>query len=321
MTAKAPFHILHQDKNLLIVQTLAYTDSEGSDELAKQMLLQNTPSFGHFNLGLHVQDDSSSVLANRCHLLAQLNQFIANSNEIDNNNQTNNKNKIQQIHWLNQVHGNTVLDIDEKLESSSSKLKATDADAITSIQRGQALAIMTADCVPIVLYCPNSGRIAGIHAGWHGLANGVIANTVRYFGTLQGTTQAEKKETTQELPASLQAPLQAWIGACISVDNYEVNQGVLDELLAGSLQNFPMLNDKDNLSQKISKPHHDPNKVWIDLPSLAKEQLTSMGVQVVTDDITKIPCSYADTQFYSHRRATHKQQSSTGRMAMLVVRL
>ncbi len=310
MTAKAPFHILHQDKKLLIVQTLAYTDSEGSDELAKQMLLQNTPSFGHLNLGLHVQDNPSLVLTNRCHLLAQLNQFIANSSD-------NQNNKIQQIHWLNQVHGNTVLDIDEKLESSSSKLKATDADAITSIQRGQALAIMTADCVPIVLYCPNSGRIAGIHAGWHGLANGVIANTVRYFGTLQGTTQAEEKETTQESPA----PLQAWIGACISVDNYEVNQGVLDELVAGSLQNFPIFNDKGSLSQKISKPHHDPNKVWIDLPSLAKEQLTSMGVQVVTDDITEIPCSYANTQFYSHRRATHRQQSSTGRMAMLVVRL
>ena len=75
--------------------------------------------------------------------------------------------------------------------------------------------IMTADCVPIVLYQPASGKIAAIHAGWQGLACGVIQETAKRF------TDA--------------GAIHAWIGVCISQANYEVGHQVRDQLLAGCI--------------------------------------------------------------------------------------
>ncbi len=304
-------NILYQDNQLLVVQSLACEANESA-----KMLTEGKVSYGAFNLGLHVDDNPTQVLTNRCELLAQLNHL---SNQVSDH-------KVKQIHWLNQVHGNNILDIDN-LDFQQLAMQASNADALTTTQQGQALAIMTADCVPIMLYCPQTGRIAGIHAGWQGLANGVIAKTVERFqaDTANQTGNNRSTQKNKENNAK-QAEIQAWIGACISLDNYEVNHEVLDKLVEGTVSNF--FNDKNTLNQTtlsksklkeaISKPHQQSNKAWIDLPTLAKIQLQSLGVTLKTE---QVPCSYGNAQYYSHRRATHKQQGNTGRMAMLIVKL
>ncbi len=281
MTANAPLKIIHQDKHILVVQTLA------------QNLTENTPQtiespYGAFNLGLHVGDNPTQVLANRAKLLAKLNQLTNNS--------------IKNIHWLNQVHGDTLLDIDNLSENQPCQYQyqLQNADALTTKQQGQALAIMTADCVPIMLHCQKTGRIIGIHAGWQGLANGIVSKSLQQY---QQKNKVEK--------------WQAWIGACISLDNYEVSQEVLQKIVKGTLGHFAF--DKDELIKKISKPHHDKQKTWINLPMLAQLQLAKLDVQLMTG-AGDIACSYADKNYYSHRQATHKQQVNTGRMAMLIMK-
>lgn len=295
-----PVCTIYQDSKVLVVQTLAYADDLAmNEEILVQMLTENQPSYGMFNLGLHVKDEPQQVLENRCRLIAMLNQSV--SDNLHSLNNINSDIKVQQIHWLDQVHGNTVLDID----SRSNTIKMSSADALSTVRKGQALAIMTADCVPIMLYCPDSGRIAGIHAGWHGLANGVIAKTIKSF--------------YHEAPN-----IKAWIGACISCDHYEVSVDIVEQLVRGTVDNFCLESDHlsirnmDILTQQITKPHPTKGKSWVDLPLLAKIQLESLGVNVLTEDV---PCSYIDTQYYSHRRATHKQQKQSGRMAMLIVKV
>lgn len=286
-----PLKVLYHD-DVLVVQTLAYGDEQ---DLSTQMLTEGVPSYGRFNLGLHVEDDAQQVLSNRCSLMAQLTELT--------------ESKVTQIHWLNQVHGNTVVDVDDFANSRKPNLIAKNADALTSMQAGQALAIMTADCVPIMMYDQKTRRIAGVHAGWQGLANGIIANTLQGFKV---SSDSDDKTTSN---------IQAWIGSCISVDNYEVSIDVLDKLINGTLENFPNLCsnlNREQLIDQITKPHNNPDKTWIDLPMLAKMQLESLGVQVMTNDV---PCSYGNPMYYSHRRATHKQQGNTGRMAMLIVKI
>ncbi len=268
----APLNIIHQDNHILVVQTL--TDN-----------LENP--YGAFNLGLHVGDNPTQVLANRAKLLVELNQLTNNS--------------VKNIHWLNQVHGDALLDIDNLAENQSYQLQ--NADALTTQQQGQALAIMTADCVPIMLHCQQTGRIIAIHAGWQGLANGIVKKSLQQYQNKQCDKASERS-------------WQAWIGACISVDNYEVSQEVLNKIVEGTLKHFDF--KKDKLIKQISKPHQDKQKAWINLPMLAQLQLKKLGIQLMTKDIA---CSYADNHYYSHRQATHKQQKNTGRMAMLIVKI
>ncbi len=274
-----PINIIHKDNHILVVQTL--TDN-----------LEN--SYGTFNLGLHVDDNPTQVLANRAKLLAELNQLTNYS--------------VKNIHWLNQVHGDTLLDIDNLAENQQYQLQ--NADALTTQQQGQALAIMTADCVPIMLHCQDTGRIIAIHAGWQGLANGIVSKSLQQY------QQKSKVEKIQQYDKASERSWQAWIGACISVDNYEVSKEVLNKIVEGTLKHFDF--EKDKLIKQISKPHQDKKKAWINLPVLAKLQLKKLGIQLMTD---KIACSYADNHYYSHRQATHKQQANTGRMAMLIMKV
>lgn len=198
------------------------------------------------------------------------------------------------------------------------------ADAMTSCQTGKALAIMTADCVPIMLYQPSTGRIAAVHAGWQGLASGVIANTLKQFeaNQLDVVNSADRDgdgdgDAQEQLPLATDSSIMAWIGACISVNNYEVGTEVLNKLLSGSLKYFNFQQNAVELAAAISQPHQQSGKVWLNLPKMARMQLASLGVLVQN---TQIPCSYEGLHYYSYRRKTHLQQANTGRMAMMIVR-
>lgn len=272
-------------------------------------------SYGALNLGLHVYDQADKVLGNRMSLLSVINKHVADPSSPD-------VLAIKRLHWVNQVHGKHIYDVD----AVTLNLQPVAADAMVSQQRGLGLAIMTADCVPIVLYQPSTGQIAAIHAGWQGLACGVIQATVNRF---------------QDSGA-----INAWIGVCISQSNYEVSGAVRDKLLAGCRDNhllsaqsispasfeqryvtqFDPIADDDHRPQHLHKAVDKAsqcatvvsNTTKVDLPKLAADQLRAAGVRL--DNELPIPCSYGNERYYSYRRQTHLRQPATGRMALVIVR-
>lgn len=276
---KLPVALVEMLDNVSIFQTAAFTEATLTNA---DFDVESITSYGDFNLGLHVNDDPKSVLANRMQLLSAINQTLVEHN----------KPLINRLFWLNQVHGNQVFQV----KNTQLGMTPPDCDAQISDSAGVGLAIMTADCVPIVLYQPESNNIAAIHAGWQGLACGVIQQTVKQLDD---------------------APILAWIGVAISQDNYEVSCDVLNQLKA-ACQNEQLLTD-DNLAsfneRYVKKTSTD--KVHINLPKLAFDQLTALGVRVQS---AATDCSYGNAKFYSYRRQSHQNQIATGRMALVIAR-
>ena len=308
---KKPFQVLAHTDEILIIQTNAGADLAATDTqtAANKQKGQNN-SYGCFNLGLHVNDDPAQVLHNRAQLLSLINEYLA---------QQNKGSAIEAIYWLSQIHSNQVIRIeDEYLDNLS--LTPPAADALVTAKPNQALAIMTADCVPIVIYDPNSQQVAAIHAGWQGLANGVVFETYNElinFQSLNSNSSSERGEAQ---------PLQAWIGACITQPCYEVSYDVVDKLLLGCEK---MGMKTEDVRSKIVAELEEANKAWLDLPRLAQLQLKQLGIAVEQSTILgeeskaspALACSYQDSSYYSYRRKTHLGEANTGRMALLIVKL
>lgn len=282
------FTPLYQNTHLYILQTQAHllTDSDQPSDKTKTSVGGCSlfdDCFGGYNMALHVHDNSTSVLNNRSHLLQNLNAQFG----------------TQRIAWAKQVHGNLVCWAD-------SLQAIPQADSLITDQACVALAMMTADCVPIALF--DEQYIACVHAGTQGLACGVIANTVRYMSR----------------PC-------AYIGACISQINYQlpkshatdiINQAIHckalndtpDEMMSGKNQSF--ICAFDFYYQTLCQAQDD-DKVLFDVGKMARLQLKQLGVLVINDNM---PCSYADDRYYSHRQAMHHKLPSTGRMAMIIAK-
>ena len=327
MKDKLPIILLAQLEGVAVFQTAAFTDGdECTDDLYQQQMHQlGQASYGALNLGLHVNDDAAQVLDNRMRLLTAINEQLTSVPST-----SAQHTPIKKLHWVNQVHGNRIHDID----ATELSMQPMAADAMLSQQPGIGLAIMTADCVPIVLYQPASGKIAAIHAGWQGLACGVIKATTERF-----TDSGE---------------IMAWIGVCISQQNYEVGRQVRDKLLTVCIDNQSLTSENierfderyvmDSVSQNNDDNHADmsrksdvnpqhlhktvdklancakvnADKIKLNLPRLAADQLTAAGMTLCNE--SPIICSYADSHYYSYRRQTHLQQPATGRMALVIVR-
>lgn len=290
MTNKLPITLLAQFGEVAVFQTAAFesTDCDLAEQKNKQMRELGQASYGELNLGLHVNDDAAQVLTNRMRLLTAINEQLATQQRLP----------ITRLHWVNQVHGKQVYDVD----TTSLSMQPADADAMISQQTDLGLAIMTADCVPIVLYQPATGQIAAIHAGWQGLACGVIKATAECFGAA--------------------GQIIAWIGVCISQAHYEVGNHVRDQLLAGCVENQSLTSSSiDNFDQLFCATKHTTvgtDKIKLNLPKLATDQLVAAGITVATD--LPVCCSYNAAHYYSYRRQTHLQQPATGRMALIIVR-
>lgn len=268
MSDSVPFGVLYQDDQVLVLQTQAGVFDK----------FDNADLYGDFNLGLHVKDNPKSVLQRRAKLLDAISAHAS----------------IDEIHWLNQVHGDTVLDIDTDTPS----LQAVSADALITKSSNHALAIMTADCVPVAIFGQNQDDgIACIHAGWQGLVNGIIAKSYARLGAIS-------------VP-------KAVIGACISQGAYQIDEAlakrICDEVTAQSLVDMT----SSDLYDAIIIPSNDVGKVNIDIVKLARLELEHLGIEVVNQSV---PCSYLEPNLYSYRAQTHAGKSATGRMAMVVVR-
>ncbi|MCL1622833.1 polyphenol oxidase family protein [Moraxella sp. Tifton1] len=263
--------ILYQTPTALVMQTTAGVFGKFADG----------DLYGEFNVGLHVADEPSDVLVRRAALLDYLNRF----------------GDVYAINWLNQVHGDALVNVGDQVS-----LMAPSADALMTHQAGRALAIMTADCVPVAIISHDKqAPIACIHAGWQGLVQGVIAKTVSRLRQTHADTQ-----------------FFAVIGAHISQNCYEITHELADSIIAQIHDSQLTLLNDHKLYASIIKNGSSEGKCSIDLTQLTKLELEKLGLTVFND---VMPCTYQDAQYYSYRAQTHAKKSATGRMAMVVVKL
>jgi YfiH family protein len=173
--------------------------------------------------------------------------------------------------WLRQVHGNRVVEWGEDTEP--------EADAIVSRKPGQVCAVLTADCLPL-LFCNKAGtEVAACHAGWRGLAAGVIQATV-------AAMQSHPNE------------IMAWLGPAIGPEAYEVGDEV-----------YEAFTNLDTENARAFKAHNDR---WLaDLYQLARLALGRAGVPNIAGGEH---CTYLESnKFFSYRR-----DGQTGRMTSAV---
>lgn len=204
-----------------------------------------------WNFGDHVHDDPEAVVANR----ALLRQHLP-ADPV----------------WLNQVHGTLVVQAD-------AVMGVPDADAAFTHQPGTVCAVLTADCLP-VLFCARDGSVvAAAHAGWRGLAAGVLEATLLAMGVAPDN-------------------VMAWMGAAIGPRAFEVGAEVRDTFISSHPQ-----------AAAAFTPHRDK---WLaDLYILTRIRLAAYGVAAVSGGGL---CTYTDAaRFYSYRR-----DGVTGRMATLI---
>ena len=209
------------------------------------------------NLATHVVDDPTHVAANRARLRTLLDLPADPA-------------------WLSQVHGIAVADVDSLPAGSAPPT----ADAAISGGHGRPCVIMVADCLPVLFASRDGQRIGTAHAGWRGLAAGVLEATVAALRVDPGT-------------------LGAWLGPAISRKHFEVGADVRDAFLGA-----------DPGAAAFFTPNAR-GRWQADLVGLARRRLERLGVRSISGGDW---CTYADRgKFYSHRR-----DAGGGRMAALI---
>lgn len=239
--------------------------------------------FAKNNLALHVGDNPDTVQSNRNVLAHSLNLGSP-------------------IMWLNQTHSDHVVCFDDEFNSAQTEmLSPIDADGAMTTGNQHVCAVMTADCLPLLL-CDSEGmQVAAIHAGWRGLANGILKKAVELF---QKNFSTESKNT-----------ILAYIGPAISQPYYEVGREVVDALqskISLPMGEFAELVETDSQNESFSLSKKDSQKKYLlDMVAVAKAQLNEAGVDKISGGDR---CTFAEqAAFYSYRR-----DGKTGRIASLI---
>ena len=214
------------------------------------------PPFDSFNLGDHVNDNPQNVAQNRALLVERF--------ELP-----------QAPLYLTQTHSTRVIELPYDGEN-------LEADAAYTNQANQICLVMTADCLPVLFYNKQGNEVAAAHAGWRGLCDGILEETVAKF----------------QCPAS---DISAWLGPAISENAFQVGEEVVKQFCA-----------VDPLAQKAFRP--DPTasgKFLGNLYQIAKQRLNKLGITQITGGEH---CTYTEAdKFFSYRR-----DKQTGRMATLI---
>ena len=214
------------------------------------------PPFDSFNLGDHVEDDKSAVKTNRTLLVEKFNL----------------------PHFpllLTQTHSTRVI----TLPYEGNDLEA---DAVYTAQPNQVCLVMTADCLPVLFTNKQGTEVAAAHAGWRGLCDGVLEETVKCF-------QSASEE------------IIAWFGPAIGPNAFQVGKEVIEQFMAF-----------DPIAETAFRP--DPNEVGKYLGNLyqiATQRLNKLGI---TQIYGGEHCTFNEKErFFSYRR-----DGKTGRMASLI---
>jgi YfiH family protein len=222
--------------------------------------------FASMNVGLAVGDDPDAVAANR-RLLAGASGALPV--------------------YLRQVHGARV--VHASAADAAPMALVHDADAVVTTTPGVACVVQAADCLPVLLAAPHGGAVGAAHAGWRGLAGGVVEAAVDAVAAAAGCAPGE---------------LVAWLGACIGPDAFEVGGDVLDA--------FDVARDADPRALATLRFRPRGQGKWLaDLAGLARDRLVRVGVRAVSGGGW---CTVGDpARFFSYRR-----DRTTGRMAAAI---
>ncbi len=182
--------------------------------------------------------------------------------------------------WLKQVHGKAAV----RAESASDEAHA---DASFTQQKQHACAVLTADCLPVLLASHDGATVAAVHAGWRGLSAGVIENTVAHSGLKDGV---------------------AFIAPAIGPCCFEVGEDVRAAFLHGA-----RLDQREQVERCFT--HAGAGKFLADLPKLAEQRLRELGFRVLDSQI----CTRCDARFYSHRASVAGLRAD-GRFASMIWR-
>lgn len=219
--------------------------------------------FDTFDLGARNGDEPAQVMANReelCRLAAL----------------------PARPHWLRQVHGTAVLRLEQPLQPAQPTGGEPEADAAVTSVPGVVLAVLTADCLPVVLAAADGSEVGVAHAGWRGLAAGVLEATVAAM-------------------RSRPSRLLAWMGPAAGPQAYEIGTEVRDAFVTG--------NPAAAAAFVATRPGH-----WrVDLYALARMRLVAAGLDAASVHGGGLCTISEPARFYSHRR-----DQRTGRMATLV---
>jgi hypothetical protein len=238
------------------------------------------PPFDTFNIASHVGDEPRAVEENRARLRKRLELPAEPA-------------------WLTQVHGRRVADLDaessrdedldaggsrdENLDAAGSRAAPQQADAAATRAIGRVCAIQVADCMPVLFAAMDGSAIGAAHAGWRGLAGGVLEATVRAMSTPPGE-------------------LLAWLGPAIGQAHFEVG----DEVRAAFMASDP--------GASVAFTTNERGRWQCDLYGLARRKLAALGLQSVYGGGC---CTYTDAaRFFSYRR-----DGRCGRMAALIWRV
>lgn len=237
----------------MLVETPKWTVPEHVKALTTTRLggVSGAP-FDSLNLGDHVQDNPDDVAQNRRRLISEL----ALPNEPI---------------WLSQVHGTLVHKVGEvhkvgdELSLGQTEQRLI-GDGATTSQASIVCAVLTADCLPLFLSDRKGHRVAAVHVGWRGLADGIIEVAVSAFDAVP-------------------SDIVAWAGPCISAEHFEIGTEVRSALGG---------------SDAAYRESANQGKLLANLYKLAGERLAALGV---TDYGHSSACTFADSEaFFSYRR-------------------
>lgn len=211
------------------------------------------PPYDSLNLGDHVGDDPLAVSTNRRYLYESLDLPA-------------------EPRWLKQVHGTCSVDV-------AGNVSDCEADAAYAHQKGVVCAVLTADCLPVLLCDRDARAVAAIHAGWRGLLNGVIEQTIADMAA--------------------EAELIAWLGPAIGLEAFEVGDEVREAFVSKE-------------AEAAAAFSVSPAGRWLaDIYALARLRLQRCGVTSISGGEY---CTFSDAErFYSYRR-----DGQTGRIASLI---
>lgn len=218
--------------------------------------------FAAMNLGEFVGDDLAAVTHNRARLAELIGATAV---------------------FLKQVHGTNVVQLNQQDAWPQAALH--EADACVTTEPGLGCVIQTADCLPVLFAAPNGAAVGAAHAGWRGLAAGVLERTLSAVCELASCTPAE---------------VWAWLGPCIGPRDFEVGLDVMQAFgcTAGPGESAPFFMANDN-------------QRWVaDLAGLARQRLVAAGVRQVGGGTWPTH----DSRFFSFRR----DRGVTGRMGAAI---
>ena len=193
--------------------------------------------------------------------------------------------KSKDIFLLNQIHSNKLVFINKNFKFNKKKIKA---DAIITNKKKLPIAVLTADCVPILLYDNNNNMIAAIHAGWKGAYKGIIKKVINFM------IKKGCKESS----------IIAAIGPCISQKSYNVKEDFKKKFIKKDRKNKIFFKRKKNM-------------LYFDLPNFVKSQLKSIKINNI--DMMNIDTYDKKNNFFSARRSLRLKHDDYGRNISIIM--